>query len=148
MIITGAPVERLAFEEVDYWPELTAIMDWTTHHVFSTMYICWASQAALYYHYGVPKHARKKKLSGVFSHRVVESASGNYLKLLRGFDDRFYAPHSRYTEISKEDILKIPDLQILAESEEAGIYIVTSADGRRILSPVIPNMTFYLKGGI
>ncbi len=132
MIITGAPVERLAFEEVDYWPELTAIMDWTTHHVFSTMYICWASQAALYYHYGVPKHARKKKLSGVFSHRVVESASGNYLKLLRGFDDRFYAPHSRYTEISKEDILKIPDLQILAESEEAGIYIVTSADGRRI----------------
>src|SRR5690554_2596551 len=110
MIITGAPVERIAFEEVDYWPELTAILDWTVHHVFSTMYICWASQAALYHHYGVPKYAREKKLFGIFPHRVVESASGNnHLKLLRGFDDRFFAPHSRYTENRKEDILKSPD---------------------------------------
>ena len=132
MIITGAPVERIAFAEVDYWPELTAIMDWTAHHVFSTMYICWASQAALYYHYGVPKYTRERKLFGIFPHRVVESASGNHLKLLRGFDDRFYAPHSRYTEVRRRDILEIPDLQILAESDEAGVYIVASADGRRI----------------
>ncbi|HHU50233.1 MAG TPA: homoserine O-succinyltransferase [Firmicutes bacterium] len=132
MIITGAPVERIDFEEVDYWPELTAILDWTAHHVFSTLYICWASQAGLYHHYGVPKYAREKKLFGVFSHRIVESGSGNHLKLLRGFDDEFFVPHSRYTEIRREDIQRLPELQILAESEQAGVYIVASADGRRI----------------
>lgn len=132
MIITGAPVEQIAFEQVDYWPELTSIMDWTAHHVFSTLYICWASQAGLYHHYGVPKYAREKKLFGVFTHRIVESGSGNHLKLLRGFDDEFFAPHSRYTEIRREDIQRLPELQILAESEKAGVYIVASADGRRI----------------
>ena len=132
MIITGAPVERIDFEEVDYWPELTAILDWTAHHVFSTLYICWASQAGLYHHYGVPKYAREKKLFGVYSHRIVESGSGNHLKLLRGFDDEFFVPHSRYTEIRREDIQRLPELQILAESEQAGVYIVASADGRRI----------------
>lgn len=132
MIITGAPVEQIDFEQVDYWPELTAIMDWTAHHVFSTLYICWASQAGLYHHYGVPKYPRGKKLFGVFTHRIVESESGNHLKLLRGFDDEFFAPHSRYTEIRREDIQRVPELQILAESEQAGVYIVASTDGRRI----------------
>jgi homoserine O-succinyltransferase len=132
LIITGAPVEQVDFEQVDYWPELTSIMDWTRRHVFSTMYICWASQAGLYYHYGVPKYTRAKKLFGVFAHEMVKSKSHTHLKLLRGFDDEFYAPHSRHTEIRREDIQGVTGLQILVESENAGVYIVASADGRQI----------------
>lgn len=128
MIITGAPVERIAFEEVDYWPELTAILDWTTHHVFSTMYICWAAQAGLYHFYNIPKHPLKEKMFGVFEHRVCVKN----VKLLRGFDDVFYAPHSRHSEIRREDVDKVPDLEILSESDEAGIYIIRSRDDRQV----------------
>ncbi len=128
MIITGAPVELLEFEEVDYWEELKEIMDFTLTNVFSTMYICWGAQAGLYYHYGIPKYKRKEKLFGVFPHRVVQKNS----VLLRGFDDEFYAPHSRYTEVRKEDIEKVPELEILSESDEAGLYIIASKDGSQI----------------
>ncbi|TCL70928.1 homoserine O-succinyltransferase [Hydrogenispora ethanolica] len=128
MVITGAPVEQLDFEEVTYWEELGQIMEWTKHHVFSTLHICWAAQAGLFYHYGVPKYPLASKMFGVFSHRVTKQ----YVKLLRGFDDCFLAPHSRHTEVRREDILKVPELEILAESEQAGTYIVASKDGRRI----------------
>lgn len=128
MIITGAPVELLEFEEVDYWEELKEIMDWSTSNVFSTFYICWGAQAGLYHHYGIPKYALKTKMFGVFSHRVCIR---NH-KLMRGFDDEFYAPHSRHTEIRKEDIEKVEQLEILAESDKAGVYIVASKDGRKI----------------
>ncbi|RLW68635.1 MAG: homoserine O-succinyltransferase, partial [spirochete symbiont of Stewartia floridana] len=122
LIITGAPVETLDFEEVDYWPEMVRIMEWAKLHVFSTMYICWAAQAGLYHHYGVPKHPVAEKVSGVFSHRVND----RYVQLVRGFDDRFYAPHSRHTEIRHEDIKDIEELMILADSEVAGIFIVAN----------------------
>jgi homoserine O-succinyltransferase len=128
MVITGAPVEQLDFEEVTYWEELGQIMEWTKHHVFSTLHICWAAQAGLFYHYGVPKYPLASKMFGVFSHRVTKQ----YVKLLRGFDDCFLAPHSRHTEVRREDILKVHELEILAESEQAGTYIVASKDGRRI----------------
>ncbi len=128
LIITGAPVETLDFEEVDYWPEMVRIMEWAKLHVFSTMYICWAAQAGLYHHYGVPKHPVTEKVSGVFSHRVNDK----HVQLVRGFDDRFYAPHSRHTEIRHEDIKDIEELMILAESEVAGIFIVTNRDGRHV----------------
>ncbi len=128
MIITGAPVENLDFEEVDYWDELLEIMEWTKTHVTSTLHICWAAQAGLYYHYGVPKYSLDKKLSGVFKHKVNRKTA----KLVRGFDNEFYAPHSRYTEVRSEDIKKHKELEILAESEEAGIYIVFTKGGRRI----------------
>ena len=128
MIITGAPVEQLEFSEVDYWTELEEIMDWATHNVFSTLYLCWGAQAALFHHYGIPKHALKRKMFGVFSHSVSEKN----VRLFRGFDDIFYAPHSRHTEIRRADIEKVSDLQILSESEEAGVYIVASKDQRRI----------------
>jgi homoserine O-succinyltransferase len=128
MIITGAPVEHLEFEEVDYWNELEEIMDWSVHNVFSTFYMCWAAQAGLYHHYGIPKHPLKEKMFGVFPHSV----SKKNVKLLRGFDDVFYVPHSRHTEIRRSDIEKIVDLEILSESEEAGVYIVASKDGRKI----------------
>lgn len=128
MIITGAPVETMAFEEVDYWEELTRIMDWSVRSVTSTLHICWGAQAGLYYHYGVPKHSLGKKLFGVFPHQLNQKN----IKLFRGFDDTFFVPHSRYTATRKEDVLKVPELQILSESEEAGIYIVQAMGGRQI----------------
>ncbi len=128
MIITGAPVENLDFCEVDYWDELQEIMEWTKTHVTSTFHICWAAQAGLFYHYGVPKYSLPEKCSGVYKHKVKRSTA----KIVRGFDSEFYAPHSRYTEVRAEDIKKIKDLEILAESDEAGVYIVFSKGGRRI----------------
>lgn len=128
LIITGAPVENLPFEEVDYWRELTKIMDWSKSHVFSTLHICWGSQAALWYHYGVGKHAMEEKTFGVFSHRVLNPTH----KLVRGFDESFLAPHSRHTTIHRQDIEKVKELEILAESEEAGVFLVASKDGRSI----------------
>ncbi len=128
LIITGAPIEHLDFEEVDYWDEMVRIMKWADTHVTSTMFICWASQAGLYYHYGVPKYMRDEKVFGVFSHRIYSKTN----LLTRGFDDEFLAPHSRYTEVRKADIEKVNDLEILADSEEAGIYLVASKDLRRI----------------
>lgn len=128
MIITGAPVENLDFKEVDYWDELVEIMEWSKTHVTSTLHICWAAQAGLYYHYGIPKYSLSKKLSGVYSHRVNRRTA----KLVRGFDNEFYAPHSRYTEVRAEDIKKVKELEILSESDEAGVYIVFTKGGRRI----------------
>ncbi|MEE0945031.1 MAG: homoserine O-succinyltransferase [Clostridia bacterium] len=128
MIITGAPVENLDFKEVDYWDELVEIMEWTKTHVTSTLHICWAAQAGLYYHYGIPKYSLNKKLSGVYSHKVNRRTA----KLVRGFDNEFYAPHSRYTEVRAEDIKKVKELEILSESDEAGVYIVFTKGGRRI----------------
>lgn len=122
LIITGAPIEHLEFEQVDYWEEMVRIMDWAENHVTSTLFICWASQAGLYHHYGIPKYMRDEKLSGVFSHKVHNKTH----LVTRGFDDEFLAPHSRYTEVRKEDIEKIRDLEILADSDEAGIYLVAS----------------------
>lgn len=128
MIITGAPVENLDFEEVDYWEELQQIMEWSKTNVTSTLHICWAAQAGLFYHYGIPKYTLSEKCSGVFLHKVNRRTS----KLVRGFDNEFYAPHSRYTEVRREDIKKHKELEILAESEEAGVYIVFTRGGRRI----------------
>lgn len=128
LVITGAPVENLPFEEVDYWKELQTIMDWADTHVYSTFYICWGAQAGLYYRYGIPKYAIPAKIFGVYPHRVMISNE----KLLRGFDDEFMAPHSRHTEIRRSDIEQVNDLKLLAESDEAGVYIVASKDGRRI----------------
>jgi homoserine O-succinyltransferase len=126
LIITGAPVEQIPFEEVDYWPELKNIMDWAETNVFSKLYICWGAQAGLHYHYGIPKYPLPRKMFGVFPHCVLDP----YNKLMRGFDDVFLAPHSRHTEIRREDIEHIADLSILAESDVAGIIIVASTDGR------------------
>jgi homoserine O-succinyltransferase/O-acetyltransferase len=128
VIITGAPVEQLPFEEVNYWEELTRIMEWSKHHAFSTLHICWAAQAGLFYHYGVPKYPLPAKMFGVYKHTLNQ----HHIKLLRGFDDEFLAPHSRHTEVRREDIEKIPELEILAESAEAGVYIVASKGGRQI----------------
>lgn len=128
LIITGAPVEQMPFEEVNYWDELKEIMEWSLHNVYSTFHICWGAQAGLYYHYGIPKHALAEKLSGVYRHRVTKKN----VKLLRGFDEEFYAPHSRYTEVKREDIEKVEGLEILSESDEAGIYIVSALNGRQI----------------
>jgi homoserine O-succinyltransferase len=128
MIITGAPVEKLDFEEVDYWEELTQIMSWTRDHVTSTFHICWGAQAGLYHHFGIPKYMLEKKLFGVFPHTV--NSRNN--KLVRGFDEVFYVPQSRYTEVRREDIEKHEELEILSESEEAGVYIVATKDGRQI----------------
>lgn len=128
LIITGAPVEQISFEKVDYWDELVQIMDWAEKNVESTFYICWGAQAGLYHHYGIPKYDLPQKMFGVFEHRVRSRTES----LMRGFDDIFYAPHSRHTEIRREDIEKIPDLKILAESDEAGVYIVGSRDGRHL----------------
>ena len=129
MIITGAPVELLDFEEVDYWPELCRIMDWSRTHVHSTLHICWGAQAGIYFHYGVPKHELPAKMSGVFEHRQVEAKLTS--PLLRGFDDRFWAPHSRYTEVRAADIEAHPELELLAVSDEAGVYAAKSVDSRR-----------------
>lgn len=128
LVITGAPVETMEFEAVDYWDELKELMDWSLHHVFSTFHICWAAQAGLYHHHGIPKYPLAEKKFGVFSHTV----SKQHTKLLRGFDDEFFAPHSRHTEVRKEDIEKSAQLEILADSHEAGAYIVASKDGRQI----------------
>ncbi len=128
MIITGAPVENLEFEEVSYWSEMTEIFEWAHTHVTSTMYICWAAQAGLYYHYGVPKHALSNKKFGVFEHKVLDPLN----MLFRGFDDSFFAPHSRHTETRKEDIIKNKKLTLLSESDEAGVYIVMAREGRDI----------------
>jgi len=128
LIITGAPVEQMPFEEVNYWDELKEIMEWSLHNVYSTFHICWGAQAGLYYHYGIPKYHVGEKLSGVYRHKVVK----RNVKLLRGFDEEFYAPHSRYTEVRREDIEKVEGLEILSESDEAGIYIVSALNGRQI----------------
>ena len=128
MVITGAPVEHLPFEEVDYWDELCEIMSWTRSHVYSTFHICWGAQAALYYHYGIEKLPLDKKLFGVFPHRVTHKGS----ILFRGFDDIFNIPHSRHTTVSREQIAACPALKILAESREAGVYAVSTDGGRQI----------------
>lgn len=128
LIVTGAPVEHLEFEEVDYWEELKSILEWSNTNVTSTLHICWGAQAALYYHYGIPKYILNKKTFGVFSHRINIKNE----KLLRGFDDLFYVPHSRHTEIRRTDIEKIDNLLILSESEESGIYLIVSKDGKQI----------------
>jgi len=128
MIITGAPVEKLAFEEVDYWDELCMIMDWSVNHVTSTIHICWGAQAGLYHHYGIQKYELPEKLSGIYTQRVLDRLS----PLVRGFDDVFCAPHSRYTGTRREDILACPQLQLLAESEEAGPFLAADRDGSRI----------------
>ena len=128
MIITGAPVETMPFEEVEYWKELTEIMDWTKTHVHSTLHICWGAQAGLYYHYGIPKYMLPEKMSGIFKHHVLLPKE----PLLRGFDDIFCAPHSRHTEVRAADIRKDERLTILAESHEAGVHIVEAMNGRQI----------------
>ena len=127
LVITGAPVENLDFTSVDYWPELCEIMEWSKTHVHATLHICWGAQAALFYHYGIPKYALPEKLFGVFQHVVLKKSS----PLFRGFDDRFYAPHSRHTEVLEEDIRKVPGLEVLAVSDEAGVFAVKTEDSRQ-----------------
>lgn len=128
MVITGAPVEHLAFEEVDYWPELCQIMEWSKTNVHSTLHICWGAQAGLYYHYGIQKRELPEKLFGVYRHRADYKRS----ILLRGFDDDFWVPHSRHTTVLREDIEAVPSLKILASSREAGVYAVMNKAGRQI----------------
>lgn len=128
MIITGAPVEQMEFEEVDYWDELKEIMEWTKNNVTSTIYLCWAAQAGLYYHYGLQKRALDHKMFGLFWHRV----HNRKVPLVRGFDDMFLAPHSRHTEVPMEEIRKCKELTILAESEEAGLFLAMADEGRKI----------------
>lgn len=128
MIITGAPVEQMAYEDVDYWPELCAVMDYSRTHVYSTMHICWGAQAALYYHYGIPKYPVEKKVFGVFPHRVTRPRN----PLVRGFDEVFYAPHSRHTEVRRADVDKVDALRVLAESDEAGLHLLATDSGRQI----------------
>lgn len=128
LIITGAPVEQMPFEEVEYWPELCQIMDWSLTHIHSTFHICWAAQAALYYHYGIPNYPLPRKLFGVFPH-IVERRSS---MLMRGFDDVFMVPHSRHTGIRREDVERCAELKILASSEEAGIYAMATEEGRQV----------------
>ncbi|MDR0469150.1 MAG: homoserine O-succinyltransferase [Peptococcaceae bacterium] len=128
MIITGAPVEDLDFQEVDYWDELCAIMEWSKSHVYSTMHICWGAQAALYFHYGVPKAPLSAKCFGVFPHQ----ADRQFVRLLRGFDDVFFCPHSRHTTIERKDILACEKLDLVAESPEAGVAIVRAMNGRQV----------------
>lgn len=128
MVITGAPVEKMAFENVDYWEELCQIFEWTKTNVTSTFHICWGAQAGLYYHYGIQKHTLPEKLFGVYDHRVEHKSS----ILFRGFDDVFRAPHSRHTTILREDVEKVPQLKILSSSDEAGLYVISTARGRQI----------------
>jgi len=127
MIITGAPVEHLPFEEVTYWEEMKKIMDWSVTHATSTLFICWASQAGLYHFYGIPKYPLEKKISGIFKHTI----SDNRLPIFRGFDDEYYVPHSRYTEIKAEDIVRVPELEIISFSEESGVNMVLAKNGRQ-----------------
>lgn len=126
MIITGAPVEQMPFEEVDYWKEVSEIFDWARTHVTSTLYICWAAQAGLYHFYGVPKYPLSQKMFGIFKHKVYDHQN----PIFRGFDDEFYVPHSRHTEVRKSDIEKVPELTLLSESEESGVYMVMARGGR------------------
>lgn len=126
MIVTGAPVEKLAFEEVDYWPELCDIFSWAKTNVFSTLYICWGAQAGIYYHYGIPKYLLPEKLTGVFEHHILKPSS----PLVRGLDDVVYAPHSRYTEVHAKDIVARQELELIAASDEAGVFIAKSTDSR------------------
>ena len=128
MIITGAPVELMDFEEVDYWPELCQIMEWSKTHVHSTLHICWGAQAGLYYHYGIPKRVLPKKLFGVFRHTLEDP---NYI-LFRGFDDEFWVPHSRNTTVDRKDIDRIPELKVLATSPEAGVYAIKTDHGHQV----------------
>ena len=128
LIITGAPVELMDFEEVDYWPELCEIMEWSKIHAHSTLHICWGAQAGLYYHYGIPKHQLDKKLFGVFKHTVEDP---NYI-LFRGFDDKFWVPHSRNTTVAREDIEAVPGLKVLSASPEAGVYAVKSPESKQV----------------
>ena len=128
MIITGAPVEQMKFEEVDYWEELEQILDWTPSHVTSTIYLCWAAQAALYHYYGINKRPLDRKLFGLFRHSVMNRK----IPLVRGFDDVFLAPHSRHTEVPAEEIHKCEELTVLAESKEAGVFLCMSENGRKI----------------
>ena len=127
MIITGAPVENMEFDQVDYWDELCTIMEWTKSHVHSTLHICWGAQAGLYYHYGIPKRSLPQKLFGVYEHKVLKPSS----PLFRGFDDVFYAPNSRYTEVWEEDVRRVPELEMMASGEESGVFAVKSVDSRR-----------------
>ena len=127
-ILTGAPVETISFEEVDYWNELCEILEFSKNNVYSSMHICWGAQAGLYYHYGIDKYMMDAKLSGVYEHKVIRPHN----PLMRGFDETFYAPHSRYTSIKKELILNHPEIRILAESDEAGIHIMATDNGRQI----------------
>ena len=126
MIITGAPVEQMEFEEVDYWDEIKGIFNWARTHVTSTLYICWAAQAGLYHFHGVPKYDLAAKMFGVFRHTLREP----YLPIFRGFDDEFFVPHSRHTEVRKEDLLKVPELTLLSDSEESGVYMAMARGGR------------------
>ena len=128
MIITGAPVETLEFEEVNYWEELCRVMEWSKTHVYSTFHICWGAQAGLYYHYGVPKHPLNSKMFGVFHHNLLVRGC----PLTRGFDDRFVAPHSHHTENRAADVSAVPELDVLAASKEAGLYLAMKKDGRQI----------------
>jgi homoserine O-succinyltransferase len=128
MIITGAPVEKMEFEEVAYWEELKEIMEWTKTHVTSTFHICWGAQAGLYYHFGIKKYPLENKLFGIFPHKVERRSS----MLFRGADDIFMAPHSRHTTINREDIEKVPELRILSSSDEAGIYALSTDNGKQI----------------
>lgn len=128
LIITGAPVEKMEFEDVEYWDELTEIMEWSKHHVHSTFHICWGAQAGLYYHYGIKKRELPEKMFGVFPHRLDRKRS----ILFRGSDDVFYVPHSRHTTVAREDIEKVPELKILASSEEAGVYAISTNGGSQI----------------
>ena len=127
MIITGAPVENLDFKDVDYWPELCEIMEWSKTHVHSTFHICWGAQAGLYYHYGIQKRSLTKKISGIYSHKILKPNA----PIFRGFDDYFNAPHSRYTEVLASDIEKVPDLELLAVSDEAGVFAVKNQKSRQ-----------------
>lgn len=128
MIITGAPVEKMEYKEVDYWDELCGIFEWTKTNVTSTIHICWGSQAALYYHYGLPKRMLKEKLSGIYPNKILKRK----VPLVRGADDIFYAPHSRYTEVAAEDIRACADLDIIAESDIAGVFLCMTKDGKQI----------------
>lgn len=128
LIITGAPVEQIPFEEVDYWEELCEIMDWSKENVTSTLHICWGAQAGMYYHFGLDKASLSKKITGIYKHRVMKRKE----PLVRGFDDEFYAPHSRYTEVPSPAVHSCEDLTVLAESDEAGIYIAMAGAGKQI----------------
>lgn len=128
MIITGAPIEHLEFEDVNYWNELTEIMDYTMENVTSTLHICWGAQAGLYYHYGIPKHPLEKKMFGVFPHQILIENT----RLLRGFDDMYFVPHSRNTDVAKEDIVGTPDLDLFTYSEESGVCLVASKDRKHV----------------
>lgn len=128
LIITGAPVETLDFEQVSYWDELADLMRWAKRNVFSTLFICWAAQAGLYHYYGINKYPLEKKMFGVFEHCVNAPQSA----IARGFDDVFMAPHSRHSQVRREDILRVPELELISESEQAGVYLVTSRDGRQV----------------